>query len=176
MDKKWSKIKAEIVADFDNLATIGQDLNDEDNLTTQPEPYDPFENYGVLIALEKQKQKVVKKLRTNDRKKTDVQFREDLDADKHKALRALREILENPITDPKEKIAAAKTILSQVDKQRELDLKENADKNEDEREKARIILGAQINTDEMKKALSGMAPLLVSVQEQIKEENEYKSD
>ena len=176
MEKKRSKIKAEIVADFDNLATIGQDLNDEDNLTTQPEPYDPFENYGVLIALEKQKQKVVKKLRTNDRKKTDAQFREDLDADKHKALRALREILENPVTDPKEKIAAAKAILSQVDKQRELDLKENADKNEDEREKARIILGAQINTDEMKKALAGMAPLLVSVQEQIKEENEYKSD
>jgi hypothetical protein len=173
VEKRKSKpLKAKLIADFDNLASVGEGFDDVDEVSenTNVVPYDPFEKYEELIKLEKQKQKVVKKLRTPDRKRNESEFREDLDADKHKALRALREALENPNTDTKEKIAAAKAILSQVDKQRELDLKERADDKEDVREKAKILLASQINTDEMTRALAGMAPLLTSAQRDLKEE------
>lgn len=173
MNQKSSKpLRAKIVADFDNLSSIGQDLDDDESLEMQLAPYNPFEQYEELIALEKTKQKVVKKLRNNDRKKTDKDFRDDLSADKHKALRALRETLEDPSAEVKEKNTAAKAILSQADKQRELDLKESADNKEDVREKAKILIASQIKTEEMSKALAGMAPLLMSAQRELKGEEE----
>lgn len=175
MNNRPSKpIKAEIIADFDNLNSVGDGFDDEElnPIPAELVNYNPFEQYAEILEADKKKQKFVKKVRTSDRKKTEQQFRDDLAADKHKALRALREILEDPNSDAKEKVAAAKTLFSVIDHQRDMDIKEKANEQEDVREKAKIIIASQIKTEEMTKALSGIAPLLTSAKSLINEETD----